>query len=186
MFSQVVATLLRLTDRHAERWLDVRGSHDVPIYGFERLVDPPPLAVNTARLLEEFVKGKLNVGDEWEAALAHENLEVVTALAADAEGALDGGSFHFPDETWARIVYDIALAWHGRRLDVDRLVAALIPLYFARVASLIFETTDLTTDQAEAFVERQARVFELTKSYLVDRWKRSASEPVATRRRTAK
>src|SRR6187402_609393 len=58
MFSQVVTTLLRLTDRHFERWLDVRGSHDVPIYGFERVLDPPPLAVNTNRLLEEFVKGR--------------------------------------------------------------------------------------------------------------------------------
>src|SRR5215211_7075068 len=55
MFRQVVGTLLRLTDRHFERWLDVRGSHDIPIYGFERVLDPPPLAVNTNRLLQEFV-----------------------------------------------------------------------------------------------------------------------------------
>jgi len=174
MFSQVVATLLRLTDRHFDRWLDVRGSHDIPIYGFERLLDPPPLAVNTARLLEEFVKGRLNVGDEWEQALAAENFEVISALVGDAEGALDGGSFVFPDETWARIVYDVCVAWHERVLPLDRLVAALIPLYFARVASLVFETAELTTDQAETFVERQARVFELTKSYLVERWRRAS------------
>ena len=42
MFSQVVATMLRLTARHAERWLSVQGSHDVPAYGFERVIDPPP------------------------------------------------------------------------------------------------------------------------------------------------
>jgi hypothetical protein len=173
MFSQVVTTLLRMTDQHADRWLDVRGSHDVPIYGFERVLDPPPLAVNTTRLLEEFAKGKLNVGNEWQAALATDNLMVVEALVADAEAALDGGPFHFPDETWARVVYDMAIAWHQRVMPLDRLVTALIPLYFARVASLIFETTELTTDQAEMYVERQARVFELTKPYLVDRWKRS-------------
>ena len=40
MFSQVVATLLRLTEAHAERWLGVGSSHDVPVYGFERLLDP--------------------------------------------------------------------------------------------------------------------------------------------------
>ena len=79
----------------------------------------------------------------------------------------------------------MALAWHERRLALDRLVAALIPLYFARVASLIFETTELTTDQAEAFVERQARVFELTKPYLVDRWKRPRREPAAASPTTA-
>src|SRR6187401_1866194 len=58
MFSQVVATLLRLTETHAERWLDVRGSHDVPVYGFERVIDPPPLSVNTRRLLAEFERGR--------------------------------------------------------------------------------------------------------------------------------
>ena len=177
MFSQVVTTLLRLTDRHAERWLDVHGSHDVPIYGFERLLDPPPLDVNTKRLLEEFAKGTLNVGEEWQTALAAENLAVVEALSDDAELALDGGAFVFPDEAWARIVYDMAIAWHERRLPLERLVAALIPLYFARVASLVLETTELTTDQAEAFVERQARVFELSKPYLVDRWKVAAAGP---------
>jgi hypothetical protein len=59
-------------------------------------------------------------------------------------------------------------------MPLDRLVAALIPLYFARVASLIFETNELSTDQAEAFVERQARVFELTKPYLRERWASAA------------
>src|SRR3712207_5549401 len=35
MFSQVVGTILRLTERHAEHWLDVRGSHDIPAYRSE-------------------------------------------------------------------------------------------------------------------------------------------------------
>jgi hypothetical protein len=34
MFSQVVGTILRLTERHADRWLDVKGSHAIPDYGF--------------------------------------------------------------------------------------------------------------------------------------------------------
>ena len=65
MFSQVVSTILRLTEMHAERWLDVVTSHDVPIYGFERILEPPPLNVDAGRLLEEFAKGRLTVGDEW-------------------------------------------------------------------------------------------------------------------------
>lgn len=172
MFRQVVTTLLRLIELHADRWLAVRGSHDVPIYGFERLLDPPPLNVDTARLLEEFTKGRLNVGEEWQAALAPENMDVIDALLADARAETESARFHFPDETWARVVYDIAIAHHKRLLPIDKLVAALIPLYFARVASLVFETSDMTTDQAEILVERQARVFELTKPYLVERWER--------------
>ncbi len=184
MFSQVVATLLRLTNEHHERWANVRGSHEVPAYGFERILEPPPLQVNTRRLLDEFAKGRLNVGEEWQVALSADNCAVVTELsheagrlvedwlrvAASPEAQEIDSTFTFPDETWARVVYDVCSAFHERRLPLDQLVAALIPLYFGRVASLIFETHALTTDQAEAFVERQARAFELTKPYLLDRW----------------
>jgi hypothetical protein len=170
MFSQVVTTLLRLIDTHADRWREVRGSHDVPIYGFERVLDPPPLNVDTSRLLEEFVKGRLNVGDEWQATLARQNMDVIAALLADADSAHERRAFNFPDETWARVVYDVAVAYHERLMPIEKLVASLIPLYFARVASLIFETQDMSTDQAELVVERQARVFELMKPYLLERW----------------
>ncbi|HET7677876.1 MAG TPA: hypothetical protein VFK38_08465 [Candidatus Limnocylindrales bacterium] len=184
MFSQVVGTIIRLTERHAARWLDVTGSHDVPVYGFERVIDPPPLQVNTQRLLEEFSKGRLTVGDEWRAALAPETAGVVEALAVEAGEAveaairadtpvtLEQSGFHFPDEAWARLVYDVLLAHRARLLSVEQLVAMLVPCYFGRVGSLILETRELTTEQAEAFVERQARAFELAKPYLVERWRR--------------
>ena len=45
MFSQVVGTALRLTERHDDRWLGVSGSREVPAYGFERIVDPVPALV---------------------------------------------------------------------------------------------------------------------------------------------
>ncbi|MDQ3870935.1 MAG: glycosyl transferase family 2 [Chloroflexota bacterium] len=184
MFSQVLGTILRLTEKHAARWLEVQGSHDVPAYGFERMVDPPPLAVDTRRLLEEFAKGQLTVGERWDATFSPENRTVLSRLVEDASRAVDAatradkpippeeGAFHFPEEAWARVVYDVLLAYRGRRLPAEQLVASLVPLYFGRVASLVLETRDLTTDQAEAFVERQARAFELAKPYLVERWRR--------------
>ncbi len=196
MFSQVVSTILRLTALHADRWLSVDGSHDIPVYGFERIIDPPPLSVDVRRLLEEFAKGRLTVGEEWQQALARENAAVVERLSRDAATAVDeatrsdreapieGSGFNFPDEIWARSVYDMALAHREDRLPLDRLVAALIPLYFGRVASLIIETRDLTTDQAEAFVERQARAFELAKPYLVQRWRESQPAPARRRAQT--
>ncbi|MDQ3492965.1 MAG: hypothetical protein M3452_06860, partial [Chloroflexota bacterium] len=183
MFSQVVSTILRLTERHAARWLDVRGSHDIPVYGFERIIDPPPLVVNTQRLLEEFAKGRLTVRDTWASVLAPEQLAAVDHLAeeasqaveiatrADTPATVEDSRFSFPDETWARIIFDCALAARQDLQPLDRMVASLIPLYFGRVASLIIETRELTTDQAEAFVERQARAFELGKPYLVERWR---------------
>ena len=49
-------------------------------------------------------------------------------------------------------------------------MAALVPIYFGRVASFVIENRDLTTERAEDQVERQAREMERLKSYLVERW----------------
>ena len=70
MFRQVVGTILRLADRYADQWLPISGSHDVPAYGFERVIEPPPLEVNTLRLLSEFHAGSLTLGDTWAGMLA--------------------------------------------------------------------------------------------------------------------
>jgi len=54
--------------------------------------------------------------------------------------------------------------------SLETLVASLVPIYFGRVASFIIENRQVTTEQAEERVDRQAREFELLKPYLVRRW----------------
>ena len=49
-------------------------------------------------------------------------------------------------------------------------MAALVPVYFGRVASAVIENRDLSTERAEDSVERQAREFERLKPYLMSRW----------------
>ena len=78
--------------------------------------------------------------------------------------------FHFPDELWAGIVYDLVVAARFGAVPLERLVAALVPLYFGRVGSLVVECRNLAQVDAEERVERQARAFELRKPYLVERW----------------
>jgi glucosylglycerate synthase len=182
MFGQVVATILRLTEEHADHWLEVRGSHEVPAYGFERIVEPPALAVDVRRLLEALHRGLVADVELWQRMLALETFEVVRELAGEAGGVAEAAAradaptspeastFRFPTEAWARVVYDACVAYHRRLLPVDRLVAALVPLYFGRVAGHILETNALDADQAETVVERQARAYELAKPYFVARW----------------
>ncbi len=186
MFGQVLGTLLRLTDENAERWIGGRGSHEVPAYGFERVGDPPPLDVNVLRLLDEFRRGALVHDEAWAVMLASDTAEVVAELAEEAGTVVDAAGradaptpieeirFGFPDETWARVVYDVCVAAHVGALPLERIVAALVPLYFGRVGSLVLEVRSLTVEQAEQVVERQARAFELSKSYLVGRWRPTA------------
>ena len=195
MFRQVVGTILRLAASHPDHWLNIRGSHDVPAYGFERIIDPPPLEVNTIRLLSEFHQGSLTLADTWRRMFAHENTETVLVLAKEAGKLVDtaraklgiGGdgssrtvptgemadalaAFHFPDDVWAKLIYDLVVAARSSEPPIESLVAALVPIYFGRVGSFVIENRHVTTDQAEERVERQAREFELLKPYLVERW----------------
>jgi hypothetical protein len=189
MFSQVVGTLLRLTTAHAQHWLPVRGSHAVPAYGFERFADPPPLEVDVARLLESFSRARVTLAETWRALVPPVHGEALESLAQEAGAAIDEISradtptgiedveFHVPDELWANLVYDLAIAVRDEVMEAERVVAALVPIYFARVASLVIEARAMTTQQAEALVERQARAFELAKPAFVERWR--ADDPGA-------
>jgi glucosylglycerate synthase len=200
MFRQVVGTILRLAAAHADSWLPIHASHDVPAYGFERILEPPPLDVDTFRLLTEFETGSHTLDSTWTEMLSPASMAAVRILAHQAGATVDaararlaeghdgaaGGkppaslttvqaaeslaAFHFPDDVWARLIYDLIVVARTPDADINRFVEALVPIYFGRVGSLIIETRDRTTDEAEIQVERQAREFELLKPYLVDRW----------------
>jgi hypothetical protein len=121
-----------------------------------------------AGTLAEAASRKLGIGGESQAAA------VPTADMAEALAA-----FHFPDELWARLIYDLVLATRRGELEVGTMVASLVPIYFGRVGSFVIENRHLTTADAEERVERQARQFELLKPYLVDRWTALDAEPKA-------
>jgi len=196
MFRQVVGTILRLAATHPDAWVDVKGSHDVPAYGFERIIDPPPLEVNAIRLLSEFHGGSLALADTWRRMLEPATVDAVLILAVEAGRLADAAShklgiggendsvrpttaemaealagFHFPDDLWARVIYDLVIATRRGAVDSAALVAALVPIYFGRVGSFVVENRHVDTADAEERVERQAREFELLKPYLVERWK---------------
>jgi len=205
MFRQVVGTILRLAADHPDHWIGIRGSHDIPAYGFERIIDPPPLEVNTLRLLTEFHQGSLTLADTWRRMFAPGNADTVLVLAREAGKLVDTararlgiggdgssgsastvemadalGAFHFPDDLWARLIYDLVVRARSADPPIETLVAALVPVYFGRVGSFVIENRNQTTEQAEDRVERQAREFELLKPYLVDLWKESSTRAGAT------
>ena len=96
--------------------------------------------------------------------------DVASTKATTLEMADAVAAFHFPDDVWARVIYDMIIAARDPQPSLETLVASLVPIYFGRVASFVIENRSVTTDQAEERVERQAREFELLKPYLVKRW----------------
>jgi hypothetical protein len=83
--------------------------------------------------------------------------------------------FHFPDDLWARVFYDLLVTSSFGDIPLERLVAAFVPIYFGRVGRLIIENRRLSGEQAEERVERQAREFELLKPYLVKHWQEAVA-----------
>ncbi len=171
MFREVVGTLFRLAGHYQDRWLRVRGSHAIPEYGFERVVAPEAIDVDQQKLVNSFDSARPTSVDTWRAMLAPEQLERVMALDCS-----DSPNFHFPSELWVRCLYDALVAFHAPRAERDKLLSALTPLYFGRVAAFIAETREMTTDQAERVIDTQAREFEELKPYLVTRWREMRAE----------
>ena len=68
------------------------------------------------------------------------------------------------------MLYDVALAARRGDLPVERLVAALVPLYLGRVAGFVSETREMDAEEAETVVERQAAAFERAKPAFQRAW----------------
>ena len=153
MFGQVVGTAFRLAIAHADRWRSVRGSAPVAVVGDIRPVEPEPVNASVETLRRKFEAGRAEHGAVWDEVLGRPLPDPIR------------------DEAWAAIVYDFLLAAKRAPASIDRFVRALVPLYFARVASFIEEAKDLDTAGSEALVERQAMVFETAKQEaLVAKW----------------
>ncbi len=152
MFTQVTSTLFRLAIANPDRWKDVRASKATEIVGSIDPVEPEAVNASVGILQQKYAAGRTEHQRTWD--------EILSAPVPD----------RIDDRGWARIVYDFLLAAKRRPDETQRYVGALVPLYFARVASFIEEAKDLGTDDAEQLVERQATVFEDSKRALVAAW----------------
>ena len=152
MFGQVVSTLFRLAIANPEVWLPVRESHAAAIVGSIDPVEPEAVNASVELLRQKYLAGREEHQGTWK-----------RILSRPVPDRVD-------DAAWAGIVFDFLLASRARPDELQGYVTALVPLYFARVASFIEEAADLDTEAAEALVERQAATFEALKPELVGRW----------------
>jgi glycosyltransferase involved in cell wall biosynthesis len=165
MFRQVVFTLLNLMEENEKVWKKVKGSKPVPIVGPPLQIEPQPFQINVAKLIEDFKVGYSNWKEIWQKIVAKDNWKVIEQLYKSEEKDFQIKTIH-----WARVLYDLAAAFHHWKGNRNLLVSLMTPLYFARVASFVNKTIDMTNEEAEVVVEDQAKTFENTKDYLTQRW----------------
>ena len=79
--------------------------------------------------------------------------------------------FNFPTELWARLLFDVAVSYKEQVVEQDLLMDSLIPLYFGKTLSFVRKTRRMSIKEAEETIEQDCMVFEITKPYLLMRWK---------------
>lgn len=165
MLVQVLGTLFALMETHEDNWMSVSRSTETPLLGFRFAVGVEPIQVDIHRMVKHFRNGVENLRDVWAQAIGGQDLAALQAAAA-----ADVERFHLDDGLWVRTVYDIAAAYHHRRMDREQLIRSSLPLYMGRVASFVREVADLEAPAVEERLERLCVEFESAKPYLVERW----------------
>ena len=164
MLVQVVSSVFDLMVVYRERWEEVEGAREVPLFGFPHGVGLEPVSVNLERMLGIFRQAARDLGEVWQQALAPETLAHVVALGKET------GPFRFPDALWVRAVYDFAVAYERRALPSEQLLRSLVPLYLARTASFVLQTAESGAEEVEGVIRGLADEFVRQKGYLRERW----------------
>jgi hypothetical protein len=163
---QVLTPLFEQMESTAAFWQKVRGSDPVPWFGPSLEVNTEPAQVNARRMIDSFRLGCQDLQEVWSRVLPPATLLELRKLSRQSEDA-----FRFPDEVWARTVYDFALGFHMRVIGRDHLLAAITPLYLGWVASFVAEIDSAGLDEVEERLERLSTHFETQKRYLISRWR---------------
>ncbi len=166
ILAQLLGPLFLDMDRHAQHWQRARGSEPIVEFGKPASAASPDSAVEVKRLITSFDLGARDLTEVWGMILPPSTLVELRRLARQ-----DTGAFRMPDETWARIVYDFALAHRLNTINRDQMLRSLTPIYLGWVASYALEFENASLEAVEQRLERLCLAYENTKSYLVARWR---------------
>jgi glucosylglycerate synthase len=166
LITQVLGPIFLDMERNAICWQRARGCVPIPVIGDPVFVSQDAATPDISRMVESFQLGNRDLQEIWSLVLPPATLFELRKLSR-----LPLEQFRMPDELWARIVYDFALAHRLRTISRDHLLKSMTPLYLAWVASYAQELSTGGDDASEQRLERLSTAYESSKSYLVSRWR---------------
>ena len=165
MFRQVVWTLCFLMERFENYWKGVVNSEPVETFGHEGYVEPEPVQVNLEGMIEHFKIGFQQFSPLWK------DIFCETCFGEIRKSAeMEPDNFYFSTDAWVQILYELAATFHAWSVNRYKLIDVMTPLYYARVASFVRQTWDMSSQEAEELVEEQAIKFETHKDHLIRVW----------------
>ena len=171
MFRQVLWTIFSLMERHESYWKGIKGSEPVEVFGFEGYVEPEPVKVDLEGMIELFKTGFKQFSALWKEIFCEACFDEIRKTAE-----MGPGQFHLSTEAWIQILYELAATFHSWTINRYKLVDLMTPIYFARVASFVRQSWEMSSQEAENLVEEQALKFEEQKDYLLKLWDKKISE----------
>ena len=166
MVAQTLGAVFAVMEEYEDLWLSTASSLPVPVDGPVAPPSDDPVQIDVERMVSAFTRGLRDLGTIWEHVLAPDTLGDVLSLEAD-----DIERFRFPDDLWARVVYDFALGYHWSVVYRDHLLRSLVPLYLGRTAAYVLATRRRDAAASEGALAAVADAFEREKPYRVDRWR---------------
>jgi len=165
MFRQVVWTLCYLMERFEVQWKEVQGSEPVETFGHEGYVEPEPVNVDIDGMIEHFKTGFQQFSSLWKDIFSKASFDEIENAVE-----MDSNRFYLSTDAWAQILYELAATFHSWNVNRYKLIDVMTPLYYARVASFVRQSWDMSSQEAEELVEDQALKFEEHKDYLIKVW----------------
>jgi hypothetical protein len=165
MFRQVVYVLFALMERLENYWKPIKGSEPVETFGHKNSIEPEPVSVDLEGMIEKFKDGFQHFSSLWKEIFCAECFAQIQK--ASEQGVRD---FHLSTSVWVQILYELAATFHAWKRNRFKIIEVVTPLYYARVASFVRKTWDMTSEAAEEVVEEQALQFEEHKDYLLKVW----------------
>jgi glycosyltransferase involved in cell wall biosynthesis len=176
MFRQVLSALFTLMERYEGSWREVKESQPVPMFGFEGYFTPEPVNVNLEGMIDLFRTGYQQFSPLWQDILCKDCFREITKAVN-----LNSDKFYLQTATWVHILYELAATFHLWEVNRNKLLDLVTPLYYARVASFVRQSWEMTSREAEALVEEQAVRFEEGKNYLIKLWDEKSLQKVKGR-----
>jgi len=171
MFRQVLSALFSLMEHYESYWKGVKGSESLETFGFEGTIEPEPVNVNLELMIELFKTGYQQFSPLWKGIFCKDCFSEIQKAAE-----LDSNQFYLSTSAWIQILYEIAATYHLWSVNRSKLLDLMTPLYFARVASFVRQSWEMSSQEAEALVEDQAVKFEEQKDYLIKVWDEKSEE----------
>jgi hypothetical protein len=146
----------------------------VDTFGYEGYVEPEPVKVDLEGTVQHFKIGFQQFSALWREIFCESCFSEIQKATQ-----LEAKNFYLPTKSWVQILYELAATFHAWKVNRNKLIDLVTPLYYARVASFVRQTWEMSSQEAEALVEEQAVQFEELKDHLLKEWEAKSSTEVA-------